>query len=78
MWFFSQKISRLCGNNFTVCESLQSKAEVQRVLYLVSCVPSLMGRQYTSYDYGVETLPATGGLARCDVSQIDFSVNNRK
>lgn len=25
-----------------------------------------------SYDYGVETLPAMGGLARCDVSQKRF------
>lgn len=32
----------------------------------------------SSYDYGVETLPAMGWLARCDVSQKDFSVNNRK
>lgn len=31
-----------------------------------------------SYDYGVETLPAMGGLARCDVFSEDFSVNNRK
>lgn len=31
-----------------------------------------------SYDHGVETLPAMGGMARCDVSQKDVSVNNRK
>lgn len=46
--FFSKIIALavLCGNNFTFWKPLQSKAEVERVLYLVSSMPSSVGRQY--------------------------------
>lgn len=46
IFFLNIALAVLCGNNFTFWKSLQSKAEVQRVLYLVSCMLSSVGRQY--------------------------------